>query len=129
MRFDDIKKACEAKTSESMFGIDLAPAHQCQFIDKMIERAKGCERYAKYLQKTDDVSECHSTASDIEWDVSYFHGDLEKLREAIEGVRAWGEGWKSLAKDMVERHPESLPGVLADKYFEKFELSQTQKAN
>ena len=119
--FDTIKSACMVDNSEQLFGISLPPEHQCQFIDKMIKLANDCEKYAASIGETDDVSECHSIARDMEWEISSFHDSLEKLRKKVEGLRKWGEQWKITAKRMGECNPESLCHVMEDDLFPLFE--------
>lgn len=118
---DTVKSVCGVEQSEMLFGIELPPEHQCQFIDKMIKVANDCEKYAASIGRSDDVSECHSTARDIEWEISSFQDSLEKLRKKIEALRDWGEQWKRVAKRMGECNPESLSHVMEDDLFPKFE--------
>ena len=117
---DTVKSVCGVEQSEMLFGIKLPPEHQCQFIDKMIKMATDCEKYAASIGRTDDISECHSTAHDIEWEIASFHDNLEKLRKKIEALRDWGEQWKRVAKRMGECSPESLSHVMEDELFPKF---------
>lgn len=111
----EIKEKCSVDYSENLFGITMPPDYQCQFIDKMIKSVNFCEKEAAAISTLQEIEQCHSTASDIEWEISSFHDNLESLRKSIEGVRSWGEAWKAIAKEAIERNPDLLVHFMSDK--------------
>lgn len=119
--FEKIKEVCGVFASEQLFGFSFAPEYQCQNIDELIKSSNSLERMAASIVKSDEISEAHSTASDIEWEISSYHDKLEKMRKKIEALREWGESWKRVAKTIGERHPETLASVMEDDLYPLFE--------
>lgn len=115
----DIKSFCNVEDSELLFGIPLPPKYQCPEIDKIISSLRDCEKEASSITKCDDIDECQSSASDIEWDLSSIQGDVERLRKEIEKLRSWGEEWKGLAKTLIEHNPNILLSVIEDVLHDK----------
>ena len=125
---DNIKSLCNVENSELLFGISLPPKYQCPEIDKIISSLRDCEKEANSITKYDDVGDCQSSASDIEWDLSSIQSDIEKLRKEIEKLRSWGEEWKELAKTLIGHNPNILLSVVKDVLYEKVEnyLNETE---
>lgn len=119
--FEKIKDVCGVEASEQLFGFQYAPEHQCQFIDELIKSSNSLERMAVSIGRSDEISEAHSIAHDIEWEISSYHDKLEKMRKKIEALRTWGENWKRVAKTIGERHPETIACVMEDDLYPLFE--------
>jgi len=122
INIDTLKSVCGVETSESLFGIAQPPDYQCNAIDSMIRDMKSVDCDAQSIQKNEDISECHSTARDIEYNIAALQNELEKLRRAVDALRGWGEQWKCVAKKMCEHSPNCLPHVLEDHLYPKFEI-------
>jgi len=119
--FERIKEVCSVNSSEDLFGFSVAPEHQCAFIDDLIKLSDSLDRMAASISKTDDISEAHSIAKDIEWEASSIHDKMEKLRKKIEALREWGQNWKRVAKNIGERYPHTLACVMEDELYPVFE--------
>lgn len=119
IEINNIKSLCNVEDSELLFGIPLPPKYQCPEIDKIISALHDCEKEANSIEKYDDVNDCHSSASDIGWDLSSLLSDVEKLRKEIEKLRSWGEEWKGLAKTLIEHNPNILLSVIEDVLHDK----------
>lgn len=101
-----LKKRLEVDTSEKLFDIDKQPEQQCPTINKMQANVKdGCREIKIYCKDLRSVEGAESLSSDIESSVSYYMSDkideLEDLRKEIENIRQWGQGWKDLAKSIL----------------------------
>ena len=101
-----LKKRLEVDTSEKLFDIDKQPGQQCPTINKMQANVKdGCREIEIYCKDLRSVEGAESLSSDIESSVSYYMSDkideLEDLRKEIENIRQWGQGWKDLAKSIL----------------------------
>jgi hypothetical protein len=125
---ESLKKKLEINTSEQLFGINKQPELQCQEINKMQKDIEnGCneiERYCKDLKNTEDAE---SLGSDIESSLSYYMWDkiseLEDLRKEIENIRSWGQGWKDLAKSVLNNisNEDDLVHYLSDDHQIKYD--------
>ena len=101
-----LKQRLEVDTSEMLFDIDKQPEQQCPTINKMQANVKdGCNEIESYCKDLRSIEGAETLASDIESSVSYYMLDkiseLEDLRKEIENIRQWGQGWKDLAKSMI----------------------------
>ena len=101
-----LKQRLEVDTSEMLFDIDKQPEQQCTTINKMQANVKdGCNEIESYCKDLRSIEGAETLASDIESSVSYYMWDkiseLEDLRKEIENIRQWGQGWKDLAKSII----------------------------
>ncbi len=101
-----LKQRLKVDTSEMLFDIDKQPEQQCPTINKMQANVKdGCNEIESYCKDLRSIEGAETLASDIESSVSYYMWDkiseLEDLRKEIENIRQWGQGWKDLAKSII----------------------------
>ena len=101
-----LNQRLEVDTSEMLFDIDKQPEQQCPTINKMQANVKdGCNEFESYCKDLRSIEGAETLASDIESSVSYYMWDkiseLEDLRKEIENIRQWGQGWKDLAKSII----------------------------
>lgn len=93
-------------TSEDYVGIDQPPPWQCPNIDAAIKVAKTIDKAVEEAVReldSDDPATARETLSDAEWHSGDMESALEDLRKATEGVREWGNEWKVLAKNLLDR--------------------------
>lgn len=109
--FDEMKKFSGMTTTEQIFGIGPQPPEMCPAIDELIydvaDRLKTISGYAKDVYSIDDA-EAQSLAKDILWyseDDSH-KAELNSLREQIDLLRHWGQGWKDLAKSLIQKETD-----------------------
>lgn len=105
----DIKKAKEAigmRTSEELFNIPPQVPPQCPQINELVfsllEQAGEVKSAYNELQGVEE-----SVASSLDWvehRLRSLESEIEELRSNFEGMRSWGEGWKDLAKDLLEEN-------------------------
>ena len=50
--------------------------------------------------------------------------EYEELRKQCEKIRAWGQGWKDLAKKLIEQQ-EDVSNLLADEFYVKLETESS----
>ena len=108
MKLTDLKSICAVQTTEELFGIISQESIQCPIIDQAIRKAKECESYANYGQRTNNIDEAISSLNDVEWNISDLSNQLEDIRKNIENLRSWGESWKKHAKRLFELNPEYI---------------------
>ena len=97
------------KTSEEKLWLDKPLEHQCPKIDKLVKAAKEVEAGIRHALKCDDIDDMRSNVENADWYAGDIEGGFEELRESIEAVRSWGEQWKELAKDLINKYePERL---------------------
>jgi len=85
-------------TSEQKYEISPQPPVSCPIAAEATESMKRVLGEVDGYQRVESVEVLH----DILWNVEY-HGSgiceqIEKLRQANEAIREWGEQWKTLAK-------------------------------
>jgi hypothetical protein len=68
----------------------------------IIKTIRYIEKEAKVFNH-DDLETLKEKLDDISWYVRDLEYELEELRRAIEGVREWGQRWKNLAKEFIEK--------------------------
>jgi hypothetical protein len=101
-----LKARLQIKTSEILFDINEQPEQQCPSINKMQANIKdGIKEIEYYTKSLRNIEGSESIGSDIEGSLSYYfsdkHFELEELRSEIEKIRLWGEGWKNIAKSII----------------------------
>ncbi len=102
------------EASEDLYGIRKQPADTCPLINAIQGEAKklaNIMRGYKKLNGINDIEKLH----DILWEVEYFLDNniiggsecaLERVRDNIENIRAWGQEWKTHAKEVDPKVPE-----------------------
>jgi len=94
--------------SEERLGIATPPPFQCLHIDKYIKSAQTIVERLNQAKKTDDIDELHECCSDANWEAVDIEAQYEDLRGVIEELRNWGNGWKELAKAIINEHEPEL---------------------
>ena len=74
-------------------------------------------KYCKDLKRCDTVDEAENIGSDIDWAIGSLNvvEEYEELRKQCEKIRAWGQGWKDIAKKLIEERSD-VSDLLADKF-------------
>lgn len=103
-KVDEAKHSYHPYTSEALLGLPEPPDYQCDFITGLVKKVDGIEseidRAHDYIcDEQYDDAEHH--ASSALWDIRNLADEIESLRAQIEAVRAWGQEWKDLAKNML----------------------------
>lgn len=130
MKIKELKEKLEANTSEKLFGIDEQPEQNCPKVDKGIKAwysvQRDIEGYCKDLKRCDTVEEAEKIGSDIDWAIGSLDvvEEYEELRKQCEKIRAWGQGWKDLAKKLIEQQ-EDVSNLLADEFYVKLETESS----
>ena len=90
-------------TSEEIHEITAQPPPGCPLIDAVIAAAEKSAKKIRGWEKLkdeSDIGELHDMLWDVEQTLDFFqgrHNDMDKIRERLEEVRAWGEEWKQYA--------------------------------
>jgi hypothetical protein len=85
------------------------PQNTCPIIDSVIKELKDSESMAKEIQKSENLEDIYSLASDIEWSVSNSQSSMEEIRSANDELRTIGKEWYIKCKDIIENF-EDLKG-------------------
>ena len=121
MKIKELKETLGVNTSEKLFGIDEQPEQNCPKVDKGIKDwyivRRDMEGYWKDLKRCDTVEEAEKIGGDIDWAIGSLDvvEEYEELRNQCEKIRAWGQGWKDLAKKLIEQQ-EDASDLLADEF-------------
>ena len=124
MKIKELKAKLEVSTSEKLFGIEEQPEQSCPKIDEGIRAwysvQRDIEGYCKDLKRCDTVEEAETIGGDIDWAIGSLDivEKYEELRKQCERIRTWGQGWKDLAKYLLERQ-ENISNFLADEFYLK----------
>ena len=119
MKIKELKEKFKVNTSEKLFGIDEQPEQNCPKVDKGIRAWYSVQReiegYCKDLKRCNTVEEAEKIGGDIDWAIGSLDvvEEYEELRKQCEKIRAWGQGWKDLAKKLIEQQ-EDVSDLLAD---------------
>ena len=131
MKIDDLKALLNKKTSEEIFGIDPQPVESCPMIDAAIKdhnrMVKDVRNYCSDLLSIDNTDQAAGISKNIKWYVSGIETEssLEDLRMQCVNIRSWGQGWKNLAKQLIEMLPEDqLWRILSDEDYLKIKDSE-----
>jgi hypothetical protein len=98
----------KSKTSEEILGIRKPPENTCPDIDSIIKAINKVYNIA-YRSKC----ECREIGDgcghedkfyDIQYELTGLENELEKLREANANLRTWGQDWKNLAKQLLNKY-------------------------
>lgn len=98
----------DKKTSEGLLGIINPPDHQCAKIDTMVIQVEVSINFStQALQALDKQTVVQANKESLAR-MSGIPDDLETLRSTIEDARSWGQGWKDLAKRLIDKHEPNL---------------------
>ena len=72
------------------------------------------------------IEEAEKIGGDIDWAIGSLDvvEEYEELRKQCEKIRAWGQGWKDLAKKLIEQQ-EDVSNLLADEFYVKLETESS----
>lgn len=82
--FDELKRSTK-KTTEEVFNLPPQPPEICSSIDEIIYEVRGL------LESPDEIRVVEA---------------LEDLRCQVVSLRAWGQGWKDLAKRLIQKETD-----------------------
>jgi hypothetical protein len=122
MKIKELKQILDAKTSEELFGIDKQPEDTCPKIDRGLRDwgsvRRNIEGYCKDLKKCDSVDDAEKIGSDIDWEIGTLDiiAEYNELRNQCAWIRVWGQGWKDIAKKLIEER-DNVDDLLSDKFF------------
>ena len=105
-KFEFLKARIGAETSETLFDMKPQPKQQCPSINKMQANIEdGIKEIEYYSNSLRNIEGAEGIGADIEQALSYYFSDiyseLEELRSEIVKIRLWGEGWKKLARSII----------------------------
>jgi hypothetical protein len=132
MKIKELKERLKAKTSEELFGINEQPEQNCPKVDEGIGNWYYVKREIEYccrqLKQCDTVEEAEKIGSDIDWKLESLDivKEYEELRRQCEKLRAWGQGWKDIAKKLIEEKTDAS-GLLADRFYVLLEFQKRTK--
>lgn len=112
MKIKELKEKLKASTSESLFGINEQPEQNCPKIDKGLNQwhymRRDIESYCKDLKHCDTVEEAEKIGGDIDYSIGSLDitEEYEELRRQCENIRSWGQGWKDIAKKLIEERDD-----------------------
>ena len=106
------------ETSEELYDIRSQAPDTCPLIDAIQREAKNIRKKMYNYEKMDE-----SELKDILWHVDNFLYDnicggsqcaIERVRDNVSNVRAWGQEWKDYAKRVdpkipLHQQPQNLP--------------------
>ena len=86
-------------TSEERLSIMPQPPDSCPLVDAVLTTVTTGlgETYGWKNMNEDDLREAAEYA---EWRLEQIKGEIEEVREANQLIRAWGQEWKDLAKEL-----------------------------
>lgn len=105
---DKIKKLKGFESTEVALDINEPPEYQCKNIDYIIKDVDNIEKSITRGLGFDDYDSVYMYLEEADYSISSLSSDIEDLREVIESVRAWGNEWKDLAKNLINSLPEEL---------------------
>jgi hypothetical protein len=108
----------ESKTSEELRGLPEQPQDTCPMIDKAQKIIAKLSSRVKGYKKVDDAEELREMLSDVDWDID-ISGDLEDIRQNTSNIRAWGQAWKDLAKELESQLEQAKKGAERYEYIRK----------
>jgi len=94
MRLDEVKRKT-GSTTEEILGINEQPEPNCPFIDSFIEDIK------KHLIYVHVDPKSHRLFLDL-------IEALEEIRDRFTQLRDWGQDWKDITKNLLEKHDVSF---------------------
>jgi len=125
MKIKEIKDKYGASTSESLFGLEPQPPISCTIVDsarnEFEDMVRRIESSCREIKWADNIEEAQRSSEDIDWAASSSDiiKQLEDLRKQCSDIRAWGESWKRLAIELIEKEEnvEHIEQHIADKHF------------
>lgn len=115
------KLKCETgkSTSEELFNIMKQEDNQCPYIDTVLTMVEWANGHIEDGFKSHTYEDVLEYLKSCKYELSDIPCELEKIRESIINIRAWGEEWKNMAKYLLTTLPEEtvyelfgLEGVL-----------------
>ena len=105
-KFEFLKARMGVETSETLFDMKPQPKQQCPSINKMQANIEdGIKEIEYYSNSLRNIEGAEGIGADIEQALSSnfsdIYSELEELRREIVKIRLWGEGWKKLARSII----------------------------
>jgi hypothetical protein len=105
-KFEFLKARMGVETSETLFDMKPQPKQQCPSINKMQANIEdGIKEIEYYSNSLRNIEGAEGIGADIEQALSSnfsdIYSELEELRSEIVKIRLWGEGWKKLARSII----------------------------
>ena len=105
-KFEFLKARMGVETSETLFDMKPQPKQQCPSINKMQANIEdGIKEIEYYSNSLRNIEGAEGIGPDIEQALSSnfsdIYSELEELRSEIVKIRLWGEGWKKLARSII----------------------------
>lgn len=101
-----LKYETNKSTTEELFDIIPQEENQCLYINGLITSVDWGMNHIKNGLDDYTLDSMESALSDCRYEIENIPHELEKMRESIINIRAWGEEWKNLAKWALEQLPE-----------------------
>lgn len=96
-------------TSEALYGLPKQPENTCPAIDSAIrdlrQAMKTLESAGRDCRHIEGADEIEEQIDDGVYQVSYLEEKFEHCRSQCEDIRAWGQAWKDLAKELLSNLP------------------------
>lgn len=92
--------------SEELYGISEQPAPTCPKVDLVIRSMRKALAALNGWKRMDE-DELRSACDYAEWHISNAEGEIDEVRFHAAKIRAWGQGWKDLAKEHAPK-PEQV---------------------
>lgn len=101
--------------TEDIFGITHAAEHQCSNVDSLVKQSNDIGYWldkADHALHWEEYKELEHHLKDIEYHNNGTEEAAEELREAIEKTREWGQQWKTLALEIMEKYEIPVEEIL-----------------
>lgn len=106
--------------SEKRFGIQAQPAETCPMINEVIEKINEALNILNVRSRVDDIDDLRNVCLDAIWELEDLEQTMERIRDRAVDIRAWGQEWKELAKELeeykgkCEDHERTIEGLCED---------------
>lgn len=117
-----------ARTSEAVLGLDPQPAPACPLIDAVKDPINDADNWLlthadwdnprlvdmEKVDMADALADILDDLSELQDGTAVALWRLEEIRDRASDIRAWGQGWKDLALQLLQRHEPAIWARLAD---------------
>jgi DNA repair exonuclease SbcCD ATPase subunit len=96
-------------TSEERLGIREQPDPTCPMLDSVIRELQRATKELDRWQRDKEDAEALATRCEYaEWRLGGIEEELEKIRSHVSEIRAWGQEWKDLAKELERTNQQAV---------------------
>ncbi len=99
--FEKLKHLSEVSTTELLFDISPQTENQCPNIDSVLGNVKYAYKAGERGKDCEDIEDLKAYCEEVYDELYSVDSDMEDLRSAIVDIRAWGDSWKTLCKDLI----------------------------